>query len=324
MSLKEATRKKRQRDQDPIYYRITDSTDISKASMKKLLSHTKTKHELTIYLANKAIEQIRRQRERRFIVSFGSECKATHKDVSHLASNHEEADTKIILHAVDATTDGATEIQIHSPDTDVFVLALRRYPQMCSKVSFVTGRGTHHKSIMLEPIVQALGEAKTAALPAFHAFSGADNTGCFSGYGKPLCWKAFISLEEEVIWEMPKLGTMLTLQGETIEAFEKFLCKLYAPSTTLDTVKELSWLLFRRKQAELERLPPTQGALLEAVLRAHHQTMVWNNDTVANQQIPSPESYGWEQKDRTWQPVITRLPPAPDAVIELVRCGCKT
>ena len=41
--------------------------------------------------------------------------------------NHEEAATKIISHAVDATSRGATGLRIYSPDTDVFVLALRRY-----------------------------------------------------------------------------------------------------------------------------------------------------------------------------------------------------
>jgi hypothetical protein len=35
---------------------------------------------------------------------------------------------KIILHAFDASADGATEVCIHSPDTDVLVLAIRRYP----------------------------------------------------------------------------------------------------------------------------------------------------------------------------------------------------
>ena len=52
---------------------------------------------------------------------------ATHKDVGHLQSNQEEADTKMILHALDATANGATQLQIHSPGTDVFVLALRRF-----------------------------------------------------------------------------------------------------------------------------------------------------------------------------------------------------
>ena len=54
-------------------------------------------------------------------------------------NDQEEADTKTVLHALDATANGATEIRIHFPDTDVFVLALRRYP--CQNTVLVTGKG---------------------------------------------------------------------------------------------------------------------------------------------------------------------------------------
>ena len=57
------------------------------------------------------------------------------------------------------------------------------------------------------------------------------------------------------------------------------------------------WSLFKKKQVQSEILPPTQGALREAILRAQYQTMVWNNDKVPNPNIPSPENYGWK-KDR--------------------------
>ena len=190
-------------------------------------------------MTDKAFRHFRGQSGRRFLVAWGSECKATFKDVGHLQSNQEEADTKIIHHAVDATSDGAMEIHVHSPDTDVFVLALRRFPKLCSNVSFLTGKGRNRREIRLEPIVQALGEARTAALPAFHALSGADNTGCFSDHGKPLCWKAFLNVDEDVVREMAKLGTTLTPSEETIKAIEKFVCELYVPNTSLTTVKEL-------------------------------------------------------------------------------------
>ncbi|KAL5007723.1 hypothetical protein ScPMuIL_016529 [Solemya velum] len=58
----------------------------------------------------------------------------------------------------------------------VFILALHRYHQLCEKTYFLTGKNPVRK-ISLKPIVHALGEAKTAALPGFHAFSGADQTG---------------------------------------------------------------------------------------------------------------------------------------------------
>jgi hypothetical protein len=56
-------------------------------------------------------------------------------------------------------------------------------------------------------IFQALGETKAAALPAFHALSGADNTGSFSGKGNLACWKAFSTADEDVITALTNLRT---------------------------------------------------------------------------------------------------------------------
>ena len=98
--------------------------------MKKLLAHEKTKGVLTEYPASKTLEK-GRQSGKGVVVAWSCSCEATNMDASHLASNHEEADTKILLHAVDATIPGATSIEIMSPDTVVFVLSLRRFPQLC-------------------------------------------------------------------------------------------------------------------------------------------------------------------------------------------------
>ena len=126
--------------QAPVYYHITDTTHIAKVPLKRLLSYTKTKMELTIYLGQKIKEYADRD-GRQLVVAWGSECQATHKDVGHLRSNQEEAGTKMILHALDATASGATKLQIHSPDTDVFVLALRRYPELCENTLFLQEEG---------------------------------------------------------------------------------------------------------------------------------------------------------------------------------------
>ena len=74
--------------------------------------------DLTIYLGQKFKEYADRS-GRQLVVAWGSERQATHKDKGHLRSNQEEADTKMILHALDAMAYGATQLQIHSPDTDV-------------------------------------------------------------------------------------------------------------------------------------------------------------------------------------------------------------
>ena len=174
----------------------------------------------------------------------------------------------MLLHALDATTNGATELYIHSPDTNVLVLSLRCYPELCLKTSFVTGTGDIHRVIDLNPIASALSSAKLAALSAFHTLSGADITGCFSGKGALSCWKTFMDAED-VITALGNLGTILYPPDEILALVEKFICQLYQPGTGNSQVKELRWHMFRKNQVESNRLPPTQGALYEAILSAH-------------------------------------------------------
>ena len=51
--------------------------------------------------------------------------------------------------------------------------------------------------------------------------------------------------------------------------------------------------------------------------------MVWFHSTEAQPKLPPVTDYGWNLVHDTYVPVVTALKPAPDAVIELVRCGCK-
>ena len=79
----------------------------------------------------------------------------------------------------------------------------------------------------------------------------------------------------------------------------------------------------RKKQAESKRLPLSSDALRQAILRAHHQAIIWNHDTVAQPVIPPPGNYGWKQEDDGWTPVMTTQLSAPEFVLHLVKYGCK-
>ena len=245
-SLKAATRVRPQGSQALVYYHITDKTHIAKVPMKRLLSHTKTKMDLTIYLGQK-IKEYADGSGKQLVVTWGSVCKATHKEVGHLQSKQEEADTEMILYALDATANGATQLQIHSPDTDVSVLALRRYPKLCENTLFVTGKGQHHRIIELKPIVETLGPEKIAALPAYHALSGADNTGSLSGKGKRLCWKISAEADSSIITALAELGQAAHPNEEIVAAIERFVCLPYQPRTKLMTVNKIYDGAFSRK-----------------------------------------------------------------------------
>ena len=174
----------------------------------------------------------------------------------------------------------------------------------------MAGKGSNHRVIKLGPIVQILSPSKTAALPAFQAISGADNTGSFSGKGKLACWKSFQEADEDVITELRRIRTNENPTAETEPAIEKFVYQLYFPKTIITEVKELRWWLFRKKQAQSERLLPMHGT----IHRVHYQLIVWNNDRVPNPQLP-PQNYGWERMGDKWLPVLNKLLPAPKEII---------
>jgi len=149
-------------------------------------------------------------------------------------------------HSLDAARRGATKLYIQSPDTDVFVLAIHRYHQLCRNTYFVTGLGNKKRVIALGPVVNALGAAKAEALPGFHAFSGSDVTGRFAGKGKLSCWQALNRCSIEVISAFAALGTCKELGVDTERAIETFVCHVYEPGTTVVDVGDLRWKLFSK------------------------------------------------------------------------------
>ena len=101
----------------------------------------------------------------------------------NLACTHEEADTRMPLHAVDADlkfqdTDG--RIIIKTPDTYVVVLAVYYFPQMkhVSEFWIETGRVTRTADlrcfIPVHEICKSLGPSFCTILPAVHALFGTD------------------------------------------------------------------------------------------------------------------------------------------------------
>ena len=200
MSLKTATRDIRTSKVGslPVAYKIDQRTNIGHISMAKLLAHTQTKHELTVFLSKKFIEQSM-FKERQSVAAYSNTVKATKFSVDDLASSQEEADTKLILHACHAARRKATTIDIFSPDTDVFILAIHHYKNLCANTNFITGKGANLRSLSIGKIYNNIGDLKAEALLGFHALSGADNTGCFSGKGKPSWWKVFDQSNDDVL-----------------------------------------------------------------------------------------------------------------------------
>jgi hypothetical protein len=101
---------------------------------------------------------------------------------------------------------------------------------------------------------------------------------------------------------------------------------MYCPKgVCITSIPDLRWHLFCKQLAESNRLPPTLGALEEHIKRVRLQSRVWCQATVMQQQPFDPLKFGYH-KDAGGQilPITTKVLSAPQAIIELVRCNCKT
>ena len=113
-------------------------------------------------------------------------------------STLEEADTLMILHAVEVAGRGF-DVHIHSQDTDVMLLALRRVPQLGTP-SMIMDTGDHRRKVMLKPIYEKLGPNKVSVLINWHALTGCDTTGHIQGKGKKDALK--LSLRQIPLYSM--------------------------------------------------------------------------------------------------------------------------
>lgn len=93
---------------------------------------------------------------------------------------HEEADTQLMVHALDAASSGCKRIKIRSNDTDVIVLAIaiaNTLPAQEAWVTYGTGKNVH--SIPAHTVATSLGP---------NALTGCDTVSFFGGRRKKTAW----------------------------------------------------------------------------------------------------------------------------------------
>ena len=183
-SLKEHTREKR-RGRKPIGYIIKDSTSLVGVKMKEFLSHILTKKDLTIYLAEHCVDALSKVRKQ-FAVVFDAKCITNIRQYPEelLQHNQAEADSLISLQAKNITDlDPFTDLYVVSPllfhvvDTDVLLLLIYYYPQLCASTTFRTGSGNNQRDIKIRKMHESNGPIHAKAILGFHLFTGCDQIG---------------------------------------------------------------------------------------------------------------------------------------------------
>ena len=156
----------------------------------------------------------------------------------------------------------------------------------------------------------------------FHAFTGADTCGKVANATKERCFKLFMSFDDSIRDALETLGDGEYIPGEhTIDQIQRMVCIIYKQKK-FSNVGNLRWFLYVNHQSQEKNLPPSMGALLPHIYRAHCY-----NDLEASLRMPQKSSlkslFVWDMTENRCLPVKNLNLPAPQDIIDFVKCGCK-
>uniref|UniRef100_UPI00358F38F6 uncharacterized protein n=1 Tax=Myxine glutinosa TaxID=7769 RepID=UPI00358F38F6 len=298
---------------------------------RRLLACGESKMKLISFILTQWQQPQRRQQlaQRTVYFTSGEKCFKLNSDsvsdVADLASTQEEADTRILLHAKNASGNYSSII-IVAEDTDVFILCLAFQRKIDCDMYIKCGSATRIRCIDVKKVADAIGQNVCASLIGLHVYTGCDSVSAFSGRGKLAALKL---LKENVQFQaaFTKLGQDWTLSAELLAYLEMFTCRLYVAQTDIAHVNEMRYQLFRIKNGNVDssQLPPCMDSLKMHAVMANYQAAIWQRSLTGKPSIQSPvDSNGWPLDDEG-QLIVnwTTGPIAPDAVLGFLSCKCK-
>ena len=148
--------------------------------------------------------------------------------------NHEEADTRMLLHVAHATAHGHQKVSIRTVDTDVIVLAVSQFQHLqLAELWIEFGVGKHYRFMPAHLIADSLGPEKAKALPFFHAITGCDTTSAFAGIGKRTAWDVWNAFPQITTVFSNFSRPLCELNDSYLDKIERFVVLMYSKITVL-------------------------------------------------------------------------------------------
>ena len=230
----------------------------------------------------------------------------------------EEADARIVPHAMHAVRSGIERILVLSGDTDVFVLLMFYWSSLHSEglkeLWIRAGVANSTRYIPVHTLAPRVGTGLCCLLPLVHTLTGCDYT---SKVGSK---HAAINADP-----VDKLKDFDSAQGcsdvftETCEAYLVQVLKKNSLCSTMDQLR--SYMYHQSKGISLEQLPPTSHAVQQHIRRAYYAT--YQMVTLLNPNKPAelnPSAFGFRKTDELLLPVEGHRPIPEEYTII---CSCK-
>ena len=255
----------------------------------------------------------------RFLVMLG-ESLCRHQCETHFADG--DADFLIVKTAVQSAKTQTTVLI--GEDTDLLVLLLFHTDANAHDLYFIPepkSNSLRQRVWNIKKIQAELGTEICNNILFIHAILGCDTTSRVHGIGKGTSLKKFttspqfrqhaavfqgVATKEEVI-SSGENALVLLFNGKLGQNLDALRYQRYQEKLATNTAK-----------IDVKSLPPTSAAARFHSLRVYAQVLQWRGEEV------NVEEWGWTMKGILVVPVMTDLQPAPDSLLHIVRCTCKS
>ena len=187
----------------------------------------------------------------------------------------------------------------------------------------MTGTDSKHTNLLrfvpVHELYQKLTREQHAILMPIYCLTGCDTTSSFFSHGKRTAFNLLQKADQ--FQGLSALGTGPP-KKEEICACVHFVGALYGKAScpSIDMLRcELA-----TRSSHPKKLPPTENALKQHILRCTYQLAIWRQATIGQQVLPDPTQYGWESNETTklLHPIMMTQPcAAPELLIDIV-CEC--
>ena len=232
-----------------------------------------------------------------------------------------DADTLVVKTALEiAVTQPVTVV---ATDTDILVMLLYHFTESHKNI-FMLSETNNTTAIPIQTLRECVGCNTAKQLLLIHAISGCDSTSSLFGHGKVAVFKK-LTKRPDLSPHIEIFGDLTASQEVVTRAGLPLLSVVYGgqPTDSLDRLRYLQYLSVTSTSSvplKPERLPPTSRAAIFHLFRVHCQVAQWK--TLSTKSI-DPLLWGWSSFDDRFVPIMTDLQPAPDGILNVVRCKCK-
>ena len=244
-----------------------------------------------------------------------------------LFSTHEEADTRILLHAIDlATTHSRVVVRCY--DTDVLVLLI----YYCAKGMFANCKvymnaghcrktTNRQRFIPVNEITSKIGQDVSICLPAAHAISGCDTTSSLFKIGKRTAYNTLVVNIADML-SLAELGQSSDVT-KGLPTATKYALLLYGvKGRSCQSLNRLRYNYAGKSDKSASLFPPTDDAFEQHIRRVNYQVAIWTHSHEAKPDLWNSDGNGWQLRNNKLEPVMFERDAAPKEVRDLTHLYC--